>query len=96
MNLWERLEVVVDELAGLARGDVHTLCQSKRCDAINDTKVGLLGFLTLGVGNLIHRLLPYLRRCSTVNIKTFTEGFNHVLVSRQMGHDAQFYLTVVG
>ena len=96
VHFGESSEVVVDELAGLVVAYVHALGQSEGGDAIDNAEVGLLGLLALSVDHGRHLLVPYLRCSGPMDVETLAKGLDHVLIARQMGHNAQFDLAVVG
>ena len=96
MHLGESLEVVVDELSCLTNADTHALGKTKCGDAIDDAEVSLLGLLALCVGDGFEVNLPYFRSRCAVNVLPGTEGSYQMFVAREMGHDAQLYLAVVG
>ena len=89
-------EVAVDEVTGLAVGDVHALGQSVGGDAVDDAEVGLFGLLALGGSHLADVLMPDAGSRGGMDVEALAEGFDHVFVFREMSHDAQFYLTVIG
>lgn len=69
VHLRECSEIVVDELSRLTVGNVHSLGQSVGGDTVYYSEVGLLGFLPLGIGNLVHILVPYLRCRGAVDVE---------------------------
>ena len=96
LDFREGLEIALDELARLSVGDLHALCKTIGGDAIDDTEIGLFGFLTFGGRDLLHLLMPDLCGCCGMDIEALAEHLNHILIATEMGHDSQFDLTVVG
>ena len=96
MHLREGGEIVVDKLARLTVRYLHPLSQSVSRYAIDNSEVGLLGLLTLCVGDVIHCLVPYLCGSGAVYVEAFAERLYHILVAGEMRHDPEFYLAVVG
>lgn len=89
-------EIVGDEVARLPVGYSHPLSQPEGRDAVDNAKVGLLGFLSLCVLDTLYRFVPYLGGCGSVDILSAPKRFDHVFIATKVGHDAQLYLRVVG
>ena len=88
-------EIVGDEVARLPVGYSHPLSQPEGRDAVDNAKVGLLGFLSLCVLDTLYRFVPYLGGCGSVDILSAPKRFDHVFIATKVGHDAQLYLRVV-
>ena len=92
LNVGECLEISVDELLGFVAAYLQSLSQSEHRDAVYDAEVGALGFGSLVATHVFYLLLIYTCGCGGVDVVALAERFNHVLVARQMRHDAQFNL----
>ena len=79
-------------MLGFVAAYVQTLCQSEHGDAVDDAEVGALGFGSLVATHVFFLLLIYTCGCGGVDVVALVERFNHVLVARQMRHDAQLNL----
>ena len=96
VHLRECLEVAVYKLLGLVATYLQTLCQAKDGYAVYYAEVGTLGLGALVAANVFNLLLVYACGGGGVYVVALAESLNHVLVAREVSHDAQLYLRVVG
>ena len=96
MYFRESFKIIVYQLACFGIANTHTLGQSESGYAVYYAKIGLLGLLALLVGNIVDVFLPYLCSSGTMYVDTLPERLYHIFITRQMRHDSQLYLTVIG
>ena len=92
----ERLEISVYQHLCFASGNVETLGKSEDGYAVDDSEIGTLSLRALVAADLVNVLFIYACSCCSVDVMSFAERLYHVLVTRQVCHDAQFNLAVVG
>ena len=92
----ESSEVIVDELFGFRAGAVELLRQAKGRNTVYNTEIGRFGFTPLIFGDLIQGLSVYTRSRSGMDILSGTESGKHMFVLREMRHETQFDLAIIG
>ena len=95
VHLWEGVEVAVNQHLSLVARDVEALGQAKHGDAVDDAEVGTFRLRSLVARHLFNGFFIDVGGRGSMQVLTFAEHAHHVLVLRQMGHHAQFNLTVV-
>ena len=85
-HLGECVEIVIYQLPCFFPVNVETLGKTKHGDAIDDAKIGPLGFGAFVALNLFNGLFVYFCRSSCMDIVTLAEGLNHVFVAAQVCH----------
>ncbi len=89
-------EIPVDiELGGVA-ADAEVARQPERAHAVDEAEVDDLGVAALLGRDLQRRHAEDFGRSGAVHILAFAEGAHQAIVPRQVGHDAQLDLRVVG
>lgn len=68
MYAWEGAEIIFYDLLRLSVFDVHALGKTEGGDAVDDTEVGRLCFLALGIGNVLDIFMPDLGCSSSVDV----------------------------
>ena len=96
LNLRERRKIVVDKLLGFGARAVELLREPERRYAVQDTEVGGLGFAALLFGDLLNGHPEDLRRRGSVDILSAAESGEQMLVLREVRHEPEFDLRVVG
>ena len=76
--------------------NVQLIGQAKSRHAIDEAKVNGLGTAPLLPAHLIKRHAEHFSRGGPVHILVLIEGLQQARIPREMRHDAQFYLRVVG
>ena len=89
-------EISVYQLLGLGTGYAETLAQPEGRDTVDDAEIGRLGVAALVVCDLGERHAIYLRGRDAVDVVAAQETLDHILVTAQVGDEAQLYLRVVG
>ena len=82
------MEIVLDALFGFLVLDIHALCQSESGNTIDDSEIGSLCFFALSISDLRNVFVPYFGSCSRMDVVAFAEGFRHIGILAEMGHDA--------
>ncbi len=76
--------------------DAEVAGQAERAHAVNQAEVDHLGITTLLAGDFRCRCAENFSSSGTMNIHAFGKCAQHVLIARDVGHDAQFDLRIVG
>ena len=80
MNLWEGLEVTVNQHLSLFARNVQTLCQAKDGDAIDNAEVGPFRLGTFVACDLVYTFLIYIGGSSGMKVFAFFEHLNHLSI----------------
>ena len=88
-------EITFYKLFGFCPGNVQPFGKSEYGDAVDDPEIGRFCLAAHVAGHFLYRDAVYLGGGCGVDIGAAAEGFDHVLVLAQMGHDAEFDLRVV-
>ena len=89
-------EIAVDKLLSFVPVDAQSLCQTKHRDAIDDAEVGAFGLGSFITRYVFHVLTVDFGSGGGMNVIAVFKSLNHVFVATEMGHDTQFYLTIIG
>ena len=57
-------------------------------NTIDDSEVGSLCFFALSISDLRNVFVPFFCSCSRMDVVAFAEGFRHIGILAEMGHDA--------
>ena len=96
LHLRVSLEVAVYQSLCLCTRHLHSLCQTEGRDAVDDAKVGRLGFAALIAVHLFDGLSVDARGGGGMDVLAGAEVFNHILIATEVRHDAQLHLRIVG
>ncbi len=89
-------EITVDVLLRFLAADVDLLGQAESAHAVDQAEVDRLGAASLVVADLLQRHAEHLGSGGAVHVEVVLESVQQTGILRQMSHDAQLDLRVVG